>query len=136
MGIFDSLRKITGNKQEESSSWNQPQTEDAVDEILRNENKPQVIYKHSYRCGISMVARNSLDSGIHSLFEQADFYLVDVVANRFLSKYISEKTGVCHESPQIIVMHKGNPFWQASHGGVRIDALKQALKDLSVYSNR
>lgn len=130
MGIFDSLRKIAGNKQDESSSWNQPQTEDAVDDILVNENKPQVIYKHSYRCGISMVARNSLESGMDSLIGQADFHLVDVVANRSLSNYIAEKTGLRHESPQIIVMHQGNPFWQASHGGVRIDALKEALKEL------
>lgn len=131
MGIFDSLRKIAGNKQDESSNWNQPQTEYAVDEILVNENKPQVIYKHSYRCGISMVARNSLESGIDLLIEQADFHLVDVVANRSLSNYIAEKTGVYHESPQIIVVYQGNPFWQTSHGGVRLDTLKDALKDLS-----
>lgn len=131
MGIFDSLRKIAGNKQEKASCWNQPQTEDAADEILKSEKRPQVIYKHSYRCGISLVAKNSLESGIDSLLGQADFHLVDVVANRSLSKYFAEKSGVRHESPQIIVMHKGAPFWQASHGGVRIDALKEALKELT-----
>lgn len=131
MGVFDSLRNIVENRQETSASWNQPQTEDRVDDILKREDKPQVLYKHSYRCGVSLFAKSSLDSGMDSLKEQVDFHLIDVVANRSLSQYIAEKTGVRHESPQIILVYKGNPFWQSSHGGVRIEALREALKELS-----
>lgn len=131
MGIFDSLRKIAGSRQEESSSWNQPQTEGEIDEILKISDKPQVIYKHSYRCSISLIAKRSIESGMDSLLGQADFYLVDVVANRSVSEIIAKKIGVRHESPQIILVQKGKPFWQASHGGVRIDALTEVLNELN-----
>src|SRR6056297_465696 len=130
MGIFGSLRNIVGGRQEESELWNQPQTADEIDNILGRTSKPQVIYKHSYSCAVSLFSKSSLESELNRISEQADIHLIDVIAQRSLSKEISQKTGVRHESPQIILIHKGSTLWSASHGGVRSSRLMEALHEL------
>lgn len=131
MSIFGSLRNIVSNRSEENSLWNQPQTTDQISEILKITRKPQVIYKHSYSCGISLFAKSSLETDLESIIEKADLHLVDVITQRTLSDEISSKTGIRHESPQIILMYKGAPFWHASHGEVRIKFLNEALAELT-----
>lgn len=130
MGIFGSLRNLVNGYREESELWNQPQSVGEIVEILSRFEKPQVIYKHSYSCAVSLFAKSSLESGLESASKQADFHLVDVIAQRELTKKIAETTGIRHESPQVIVMYNGFPFWNASHGDVQIDALRDALNEI------
>lgn len=130
MGIFGSLRNIMGGQQEESPLWEQPQTESEIDNILGRSEKPQVIYKHSYSCAVSLFAKSSLESDLETAIEKADMHLIDVIAQRPLSKAIADKTGVRHESPQLLVIHGGDVFWSASHGSVRIDQLLETLNEL------
>lgn len=134
MGIFGSLRNIVSNRSEENSLWNQPQTVDQVNQILERSQTPQVIYKHSYSCAVSLFAKSSLESDLESIAEKADLHLVDVIAQRPLANEISDKTGIRHESPQIILMYKGDPFWHDSHGGVRIKSLMESLNELNCSS--
>jgi|AntRauTorckE6833_2_1112554.scaffolds.fasta_scaffold03457_5 bacillithiol system protein YtxJ len=135
MGIFGLLRNIGGGRPEENPLWNLPQTIEEIDEILNKSQKPQIIYKHSYSCGVSLFAKSSLDSGLESIVEEADLHLIDVVAQRQLSKEVAEKTGIRHESPQLIVMHQGHPYWHTSHGGVRKSSLNETLNELKGSSD-
>lgn len=130
MSIFGSLRNILGGRQGENELWNQPQSLDEMNEILNRSHKPQVIYKHSYSCAVSLFAKSSLESDLESLTEHADCHLIDVLAQRSLSKAIAERTEIWHESPQIIVVNDGSAFWNASHGDVRIDALRATLSEI------
>ena len=130
MGILGSLRNIMDGRTEDSSIWNKPETDDGLAHAFENSRKPQVIYKHSYSCAVSMMAKSSIESGLDSLKSKADFYLIDVKAQRKLSNKIAEITGIRHESPQIIVLSKGDPFWSDSHGGVRISKLREVLGDI------
>lgn len=130
MGMLGSIRNIMDGRPEDSSLWNQPETEDEVADILNTSSKPQVIYKHSYSCAVSMMAKSSLESGLDSLESKADFHLIDVVSQRKLSNKIAEITGIRHESPQIILLNKGETFWSDSHGGVRISSLREALEKI------
>jgi bacillithiol system protein YtxJ len=54
-------------------------------------------------------------------------YLVDVRAQRPLSQTIAMRSGVRHESPQVIVFRQGVPTWNASHADITADALKQHI---------
>lgn len=135
MGILGLLRNIAGGRQEENELWNQPQTADEIDDILSRTSRPQVIYKHSYSCAVSLFAKSSLESRLEPLAEQADLHLVDVIAQRDLSKKIADKTGIRHESPQVMVMYKGTPYWSASHSGVRLNDLKATLNELRSSAN-
>jgi bacillithiol system protein YtxJ len=42
-------------------------------------------------------------------------HLVDVRAQRLLSQQIAARSGVRHESPQVIIFQRGVPIWSASH---------------------
>lgn len=134
MGLFGSFRNMLSTENELQDFWNVPEGEDEVDTIIEasKSGQPQVIYKHSYRCSISLFAKSSLDSGIDDLLEEsgANAHLFDVVGMRALSSYIAQKTGVRHQSPQIILLHNGSPFWAASHGDVRLVNLQDAVNEL------
>ena len=50
-------------------------------------------------------------------------FTVDVRAERPLSQLIAARSGVQHESPQIILLRRGVPIWNASHYDITADAL-------------
>ena len=41
---------------------------------------------------------------------------------------IEQKTGIRHESPQVIVLDKGNVVWNASHWKVTAQAVAKAVE--------
>ncbi|MBL6731236.1 MAG: DUF2847 family protein, partial [Bacteroidia bacterium] len=52
--------------------------------------KPIIIFKHSYRCSISSMALNRIESIHQEITQKANFILVDVIKQRDLSLQISE----------------------------------------------
>jgi bacillithiol system protein YtxJ len=46
--------------------------------------------------------------------------------DRPLSLAVAERTGVAHESPQVILLSGGRACWHASHRAVTAAALRQA----------
>lgn len=134
MGLFGSIRNMLSGEHELQEYWHAPQTEEEVDELIEasKSDRPQIIYKHSYRCSISLFVKSSLDAEMDEILHQTNTnaYLVDVVGMRSVSNYIAQKTGIQHQSPQLILLHNGSPFWSASHGNVRAENLKSALNDL------
>ncbi len=51
--------------------------------------------------------------------------LVDVRAERPLSQQIAARSGVEHESPQVIIFRRGTPIWNASHQEITVAALSR-----------
>lgn len=85
--------------------------------------KPQVIFKHSTRCSTSAIAKNRLENcaspgGI-------DFYYLDLLAHRQLSNMIAEQFDVYHESPQVLVIKKGECVYDESHSGIFMDEIEE-----------
>ncbi len=89
----------------------------------RSQNAPVVVFKHSTTCPISMAAYNEMSS-----FE-GEVALVEVQRALSLSKEIEQRTGVTHESPQVLVLRKGRVVWEASHWKVKADAVQEAVKN-------
>jgi bacillithiol system protein YtxJ len=84
---------------------------DDLDRLIdTSHNRPVVIFKHSSSCGISSGVFNVVDGGV-----ETDVHLVVVQKNRDISNLIASRTGIRHESPQAIVLHKGSPVYHASH---------------------
>jgi bacillithiol system protein YtxJ len=54
-------------------------------------------------------------------------YLVPVIKERAASRAIAERTGVRHESPQIILMRHGAAAESASHGAITESRLASML---------
>ena len=55
-------------------------------------------------------------------------YTVDVRKNTDISREIEKRTGVMHESPQVLILKKGRVVWHASHWDITLMALKEAIK--------
>ena len=84
---------------------------DDLDRLIdTSHQRPVVIFKHSSTCGISSGVFNVVDGGV-----ETDVHLVVVQKNRDISNLIAHRTGIRHESPQAIVLHKGTPVYHASH---------------------
>jgi bacillithiol system protein YtxJ len=57
-------------------------------------------------------------------------YLIDVVHSRPLSRYIADRVGVVHASPQAIILRSGVPAWHGSHFDLRADTMAEKLEAL------
>lgn len=90
---------------------------------------PRLIFKHSPTCGISDMANTEV-----SLFADAHpdmpVLLVDVLAQRALSRQMAVELDVVHESPQVILVADGVPLWNASHRRVTAQAIERAISAL------
>ena len=56
-------------------------------------------------------------------------YLVDVIAQRPLSREIAARLGIRHESPQAILFRQGAAAWHASHDAVTAEALARIIHE-------
>jgi len=97
--------------------------EQQLEEIkINSSNKPQVIFKHSSRCSISSMARNRLDKNDSP--EGIDFYFLDIINHRNISNKIAQDFKVHHESPQVLLINKGECVYDESHSGIQMDEIK------------
>lgn len=73
-----------------------------------------IVYKHSTRCPISAAAYNEVQK-FAVANPDAPVYLIDVITSRAVSRYVAERTGIQHHSPQAILVEDGEVRWHASH---------------------
>ncbi|MBN8857666.1 MAG: bacillithiol system redox-active protein YtxJ [Sphingobacteriales bacterium] len=102
--------------------WKKLTSEVQWSEILeRSYQKPQVIYKHSPRCSISSVVKSRLERS--NMGSDIDFYFLDVIADRGLSRAIAEDMRVVHESPQVLLIRDGSCVYNESHSAIMMDEI-------------
>jgi bacillithiol system protein YtxJ len=88
-----------------------------------------VVYKHSPICPTSGMAYEEIRS-LKRMQQDVPVYLIDVVHSRPLSRYIAERVGVVHASPQAIILRSGVPAWHGSHFDLRADTIAEKLEVL------
>jgi len=88
-----------------------------------------VVYKHSPICPTSTMAYEEIRS-LRQLHSDVPVYFVDVIHSRPLSRYIAQRVGVMHRSPQAIILRSGVPAWHGSHFDLRAEAMARALAAL------
>ncbi len=90
--------------------------------INSSNDRPVVIFKHSNSCPISAVAYREMED------LDGDVSLIDVQSARDVSLEIESRTGVPHESPQVIILRDGKAVWNASHFDVKARAVAEAVQ--------
>jgi len=104
-------------------NWIPLLNEQQLEEIkLNSSQKTQVIFKHSSRCSISSMAKNRLDR--NDAPDGIDFYFLDIINHRNISNKIANDFKVHHESPQVLVIKKGNCVYDESHSGIDMEDIK------------
>ena len=95
----------------------------ALERFLADANGgPAVIFKHSNTCGISSRAYRAMDS-----FERP-VGLVVVQNARDVSEEVAKRTGVPHETPQVLILRDGQVLFSASHFDVKAETVEAALQ--------
>ena len=94
----------------------------------RSLNEPVVLFKHSATCGTSSIARRQM----LQLTEDTDppVYELVVQTSRALSNHIAALYEITHQSPQVIVLHKGQPVFNTSHGRVKADTIREVAANV------
>jgi bacillithiol system protein YtxJ len=95
------------------------------DLILRSNEAPVVILKHSNACPISAAAFQEM-----ARFG-GEVALVVVQNAREISQEIEKRTGIEHETPQVIILRDGKAVWHVSHRSIKVAAVEQALAELN-----
>ena len=90
--------------------------------------RPVLLLKHSTRCGASAaVHRDVRDFARGRADAEVLVALLEIPAGRALADEVAARTGVKHESPQVLVLRDGVVVWHASHWRITKDALDRAL---------
>jgi bacillithiol system protein YtxJ len=96
---------------------------EGLEELISNSNsRPVVIFKHSNSCPISAVAYREMEN------LDGDVSLIEVQSARDVSLEIASRTGVRHESPQVIILRDGKAVWNASHFDVKARDVAEAVQ--------
>lgn len=127
MGFFS--RTNSNDDQASKITWKDLSSTTEVDEaIMASNSNPQVILKHSPRCGISFLAKRNLDH--MQELDNVGYFLIDVIRDRSVSQYLAEKLGIRHESPQAFVLKEENVAWHGSHYRITDEAVVNSIKNL------
>ncbi len=95
-------------------------------DALKNDNQA-LIFKHSTRCPVSMMAKRSFESEYQNN-ENVNAYFLDLIAFREVSNYISTEFGVEHESPQLLLIKNGECILDTSHGAIEASLVEENFK--------
>jgi len=60
-----------------------------------------------------------------------DIVRIDVSRQHELSREIEQRSGIRHESPQVILIDDGVAVWDASHSGIDRKSIERALESNS-----
>lgn len=107
-------------------NWIDLKSESQLKELIeKSQVKPQVIFKHSSRCGISAMAKGRLERSIAPA--NADFYFLDLITYRNISNKVASEFNVYHESPQILIIKNGECIYDESHSSITMDEIEEQV---------
>lgn len=86
-----------------------------------------VIFKHSTTCPVSAGAWREVQDFIRNETSDVLVAMVKVIESRPVSNQIAKDLGVEHQSPQAIVVSHKKVQWQASHGAITQEHIKDGL---------
>lgn len=87
-----------------------------------------VIFKHSTRCSISLMAKRKFELDWHDLPDDSKIYFLDLISHRDISNAIAEMFQVHHESPQLLLIKDGECILSQSHSDISVDEVNEVLE--------
>lgn len=88
--------------------------------------QPRLVFLHDPFCPVSALARRQV--------ARVDFDVVkiDVSRQQDLTRQLERRTGIRHESPQIILIDQGSAVWHQSHGRIDREAIDDAFARIAI----
>ena len=88
---------------------------------------PQLIFKHSTRCVISVMIKNRLERS--EIPSGVDFYYLDLLQYRPISNLIADSFSVHHQSPQILLIQNGECVYEESQNAITMDEIIEQINN-------
>lgn len=122
MRFFSEFFKCQSSEKPSKPAWVElTSIEQVHDAIEQSEQTFCLFFKHSSRCSISHIALERFERNWDLSPEYCAMYYIDLLRHRDISNLISQLTGVEHQSPQTILVHKGQVVAHSSHNGIHAD---------------
>ena len=87
-----------------------------------------IIFKHSTRCSISMMAKRRFELDGKLFDESTPLYFLDLIKYRDLSGKVAETFNVHHESPQLLLIKDGECILDQSHSSISAEEAVEVMQ--------
>src|ERR1700743_2652295 len=103
---------------------------DSAQQINDIKSKPgySLIFKHSTRCSISMMAKRRFEMDWDALPADLPLYFLDLIKYREISAQVAQDFQVHHESPQMLLIKDGECILDQSHGAISVNEAVSEIK--------
>ncbi len=86
--------------------------------------QPVWLFKHSAACAVSFMAMASVNQYLRS--NPVAAAMIVVQQSRAVSNHVAARSGVEHETPQVLLVGHGRVLWHTSHSGITAEAMEHA----------
>ena len=124
MGFFS-----FGSTPKNNLPWEQLTSEIVLDELLNKKGQPILLFKHSTRCSISSMALSRFESEWKLSEEKCHLVFLDLINYRGVSNAIAERTGIVHQSPQVLLIVDGKVIYHNSHNGISAATIQKLIEN-------
>ncbi len=94
---------------------------------IKNSAEYSLIFKHSTRCSISLMAKKKLELEADLISEDLPTYYLDSLNYREISNTIAELFQVPHQSPQILLIKNGECVFEATHSDISAEEIAEQM---------
>jgi bacillithiol system protein YtxJ len=94
---------------------------------IKSANGYSIIFKHSTRCSISMMAKKKFELDWDVLPENMSLYFLDLLSHRDISNAITDVFQVHHQSPQLLLIKDGECIFESSHGEISAEEVVEQI---------
>lgn len=117
-----------GKGNSEPFNWISVESLEELDRALSSNEKPKLFFKHSTRCGISVMALKTFEKQWTETNVDCDLYYVDLLMHRDVSNKLEALTEIKHESPQVLVMINDKLVYNASHSSIDVRQVEKKIE--------
>jgi bacillithiol system protein YtxJ len=115
------METATGTPRDREEHFIPVTDQDDLDRLLAaSAEQPVVLFKHDFACPISANAYREL------AVLPVEVPLIDVERQKGLADEVVSRTGIEHESPQVIVLRNGRPVYSASLWDITAEEVARA----------
>lgn len=113
-------------------NWNTLTEESQLEAIrTKSQRQPVLIFKHSTRCSISSTALARMERNWKGeAAGHLEPYYLDLIAYRSLSGRVAAEFDIPHQSPQVLLISKGECIYDASHFEISFEEISRQLREI------
>lgn len=119
-----------------SMEWIEINKAEQLDELKATSNQnPVLVFKHSTTCSISKTSLNRLERNWQPAELPIKTYFLDLLSYRSISNQIATDFNVEHQSPQVLLINKGQVIFNATHFDINYSDLKKEVSKITPSKN-